>query len=137
MTDTVLEAKEEEADAKRRAALAAITAACEEAYADASREGYADNSAVVAAVANLKTAHAALVAADANFTAAAAAVTSWWGVPRATLAVWRADRANLRCDAAFGALRHAIMQVGEQHLLNIGFGPAWIAGVKALAQVQK
>ncbi len=67
--------------------LSAVTALCEGAYADASREGYADDPDVVAGVANLKAAHAALVAANAS--------TSWW--KEATLA---SSRALFRCENA-------------------------------------
>jgi len=92
------------ADALRRAAdLADITTACEEAYADASREGYADNPTVIASVAALKNAHAELVFADANFSAAK-------GFFRLTGAVWRADRASRAAQAAYVGLRAAIAQ---------------------------
>jgi hypothetical protein len=45
-----------------------IFAACEAAYADASRNGYADEPDVIAAVVELKSAYRALVIANGNLT---------------------------------------------------------------------
>ncbi len=128
------------ADTLRRAAdLAAITKACEEAYADASREGYVDNPAVIAAVAGLKDAHAALVTADADINTACAGVSflDLKGFFRGTAAAWRADRALRVARTAYVRLRAAITRAGEKNLLKMGFDAEWISGVKALAQMQK
>lgn len=112
-----------DADVRRAADLAGITMACKEAYANASREGYADNPTVIAAVAALKEAHAALVLADADFTAAKDLLNtgakgffitgiSFIEVTRAT---WRADRATRAAAAAYARLRAVIMQAGDEN----------------------
>jgi hypothetical protein len=46
--------------------LGAIIAACDDAYAEACREGYADSPAVVAALAAVKSAHRTWVIANRN-----------------------------------------------------------------------
>jgi hypothetical protein len=105
-------------DLRRAADLAGITMACKEAYADASREGYADNPTVIPAVAALKEAHTALVLADADFTAAKnLSLTGARGfIPRGisvfevTRAAWRTDRATRAAAAAYARLRAVIMQ---------------------------
>jgi len=128
------------ADAVRRAAdLALITTACEEAYVDASREGYAENPAVIAAVAALKKAHAALVAADADLTTAGASVgfLNFKGFFRATGAVWRADCALREARTAYINLRTAITKHGEENLRQMGFDSGFISDLKTLAQLSR
>ena len=110
-------------DLKRAADLAGITKVCKEAYADASREGYADNPTVIAAVTALKEAHAALVLADADFTAAKSLfdtgargfIARGISLIEATRATWRADRATRAAAAAYARLRAVIMQAGEEN----------------------
>jgi hypothetical protein len=125
---------EREADAARRAAdLAGITAACEKAYADASRDGYVDNPTVVAAVATLRTAHAALVAADTEYSAAAAK----GGLLRLTRAAWRTGRASRSAEAAYVALRATVLQAGEENLRKMGFGSESISNLRAAALMSR
>jgi len=108
-------------DLRRAADLAGITMACKEAYADASREGYAESPTVIAAVAALKEAHAALVLADADFTAPKDLVNNGakgffiTGISliEVTRATWRADRATRAAAAAYARLRAVIMQASE------------------------
>jgi hypothetical protein len=119
---------EREADATRRAAdLANITTACEQAYADARREGYVDNKTVIAAVATLKAAHAALVAADGDYTAAAAKGGLW----RLTRALWRVISANRAARAAYVVLRGAILQAGQENLRKMGLDMNSISKLQA------
>lgn len=121
---------EREADAARRAAdLASITAACEKAYADASREGYVDNPTVVVAVAALRAAHAALVAADTDYTVAAAK----GGLLRLTRAFWRAGRASWAAQAAYVTLRGTILQAGEENLRKMGLSSEFISKLQTAA----
>jgi hypothetical protein len=75
-------------------------ATCEAAYADARRNGYAQNPDVIAAVAVLKTAYAALAASNDNLKAA----KNLFGMTAATLRSHRACRATreacINCHAA-------------------------------------
>jgi hypothetical protein len=128
------------ADAATRAAdLALITTACEEAYADASREGYADNAAIIAAVAALKKAHGTLVAADADLNTASASVgfLNFINFFRATGAVWRADCALREARTAYINLRTAITKHGEENLRQMGCDSGFISDLKALAQLSR
>ncbi len=90
--------------------LAAMFAACEEAYEQATREGYAENPAVIAAVAALKAAWRALRVANHN------AVTVR-GFFRAEFAAIRADRACRAAREACVNLHAAIKQAALEHRL--------------------
>jgi hypothetical protein len=70
-----------------------ILAACEAAYADASRKGYADNRDVIAAAADLRSAYRALVIANSKLTASKGSSVKHtrWESPRARAAVATAD----------------------------------------------
>ena len=70
--------------------LSGITAACEAKYAEAKQKGYAEGPDVIAAVAVLKSNHAALITANDNLTA----TNGFFGIIVATV------RAHLACRAA-------------------------------------
>jgi hypothetical protein len=92
--------------------LAAIVAACEDALADACREGYADNPAVVAAAAAVKSAHRTWVIADRSRRATN-------GFFRLMAATFRAHRACRRTHRACTQLQSALAEAAaENHLHN-------------------
>ena len=92
--------------------LAGMFAACEDAYEQATREGYAENPAVIAAVAALKSAWKALLVANYNLTTA----KGFFPVEFATM---RTDRACRATRKACINLRAAIEQAAaENHLYN-------------------
>jgi hypothetical protein len=107
------------ADAAGAADLTAIITACEEAYAKASRQGYADNPAIIAGVAALKKAQAALLTAVAAVNAGA------------TL---RADRALREARTAYINLCAAITNLGEENLRRMGLSSDFISDLKTFAQ---
>ncbi len=72
--------------------LLPLVAACEAAYADASRKGYAKSPDVVAAVADLQSAYKALAIANVNLTTA----RGLFAIAFATLRAHRASRAVRR-----------------------------------------
>jgi hypothetical protein len=74
-----------------------ILAACEAAYADASRKGYADNGDVIAAAADLRSAYRALVIAN--------------GKLRASNGLFDKTVATLRAHRACGAFRAACVKL--------------------------
>jgi hypothetical protein len=87
-----------------------ILAACEAAYADASRNGYADNLDVIAAVADLKSAYRAL--AIANWKLAASK-----GPFDKTFATLRAHRASAAFRGACIKLQTTMEQASEEDRL--------------------
>jgi hypothetical protein len=92
--------------------LAGMFAACEGAYEQATREGYAENPAVIAAVSALKSAWKALHVANYNLMTA----KGFFPVEFATL---RADRACRATRKACINLDAAIEQAAaENHLYN-------------------
>jgi len=91
--------------------LAGMFAACEDAYEWATREGYADNPAVIAAITALKSASAALHLANYNLKTA----DGFFSVKFATR---RADRAfEATCEACIN-LHTAIGQAALEHRLK-------------------
>jgi hypothetical protein len=120
------------ADAAGAADLAAIITACEEAYAKASREGYADNPAIIAGVAALKKAQASLLTADAAVNAASVGFLDFRG--RATRATLRADRALREARTAYINLCAAITNLGEENLRQMGLSSDFISDLKTFAQ---
>ena len=86
-------------------------ATCEAAYADACRNGYAQNPDVIAAIAVLKTAYAALAASNGNLKAA----KNLFGMTVATLRAHRACRATREACINFHA---AIEQAWAENRLH-------------------
>jgi hypothetical protein len=92
--------------------LAGMFAACEDAYEQATQEGFAENPAVVAAVTALKSAWKALHLANSNYTTAK-------GVFSIEFAAIRVDRACRASRAACTTLHAAIKEAAaEHHLYN-------------------
>jgi hypothetical protein len=92
--------------------LAGMFAACEDAYEQATRDGYAENPTVIAAVSALKSAWKALHVANYNLVMA----KGFFPVEIATL---RADRACQATRKACINLHAAIQQAAaENHLYN-------------------
>jgi hypothetical protein len=90
--------------------LAGMFAACEDAYEHATREGFADNPAVVAAVTALKSAWNALHLANHNY----AKAKGVFSVEFAAISVDRACRAS---RAACITLDAAIKEAAAEHRL--------------------
>jgi hypothetical protein len=90
--------------------LAVMFAACEDAYEQAAREGYAENPAVVAAVAALKSAWKALHLANYNYTTAK-------GVFSVEFAAMRVDRACQASREACIKLHAATKDAAAEHRL--------------------
>src|SRR5690349_3383273 len=90
--------------------LAGMFAACEDAYEQATQEGFADNPAVVAAVTALKSAWQALHLANCNYATAK-------GVVSIEFAAIRVDRACRTSRAACITLQTAIMEAAAEHRL--------------------
>jgi hypothetical protein len=92
--------------------LRAMIAACEEAYADACREGYGESPAVIAAVAAVKSAQKDWVIAKRNLPAAK-------GLFRIMAARLRADRTFRLTHRACIQLQSALKEAAaENHLHN-------------------
>jgi hypothetical protein len=91
--------------------LAVMFAACEAAYAQATREGYADNPEVLAAVTALKSAWTAMDAASRNLMTAS-------GFFRIEFASIRFDRACRATREACINLHGAIKQAAAERRLN-------------------
>jgi hypothetical protein len=84
--------------------LAGMFAACEDAYEQATREGYAENPAVVAAVTALKSAWKALHLANYNYTT----TKGFFSVEFAAIRVDRACRASREaCIKLHAAIKDA------------------------------
>jgi|SRR5438477_12814529 hypothetical protein len=90
--------------------LAGMFAACEGAYEQATREGYAENRVVIAAVTALKSAWRALHIADCNLTTA----KGFFPVEFATM---RADRACKATRKACIDLHAAIVEAAAENRL--------------------
>jgi hypothetical protein len=90
--------------------LADMFAACEDAYEQATREGYAENPAVIAAVTALKSAWTALRVANCNLMMA----KGFFPVEFATM---RADRACRKTRKAHINLHAAILQAAAENRL--------------------
>ncbi len=91
--------------------LAGMFAACEDAYEQATREGYAENPAVIAAVTALKSAWKALLVANYNMTA-----KGFFPVEFATMRTDRACRATRKaCINLHAAIEQA---AAENNLYN-------------------
>ena len=90
--------------------LAGIFAACEDAYEQATREGYAENPTVVAAVTALKSAWTALHLANNNYARAK-------GVFSVEFAAIRVDRACRASREACIKLHAAIKEAAAEHRL--------------------
>jgi|GraSoiStandDraft_11_1057310.scaffolds.fasta_scaffold403578_1 hypothetical protein len=90
--------------------LAGMFAACEDAYEQATREGYAENPAVIAAVTALKSAWKALHVANYNLMTA----KGFFPVEFATM---RADRACRATRKACINLNAAIVQAAAENRL--------------------
>jgi hypothetical protein len=90
--------------------LASMFTACEDAYEQAAREGYAENPAVIAAVTALKSAWRALHVANYNLMTAK-------GFFRVEFAAIRADRACREAREACIKLHAAIGQAALEHRL--------------------
>ena len=90
--------------------LAGMFAACEDAYEQATREGYAENPAVIAAVSVLKSAWKALHVANYNLMMA----KGFFPIEIATL---RADRACRATRKACINLHAAIVQAAAENRL--------------------
>lgn len=90
--------------------LASMFTACEDAYEQAAREGYAENPAVIAAVTALKTAWRALHVANYNLMTAK-------GFFRVEFAAIHADRACREAREACIKLHAAIEQAALEHRL--------------------
>ena len=90
--------------------LAGMFAACEEAYEQASRGGYADKPAVIAAVTALRSAWTALHVANCN-------LLTTKGFFRVEFASMRADRAYQAAGEACINLHAAIVQAALEHRL--------------------
>jgi hypothetical protein len=92
--------------------LAVMFSACEDAYEQAAREGYAENPTVVAAVTALKSAWTALHLANHNYTTAKGV----FSVEFAAIRVERACRASREaCIKLHGAIKEA---AAEHRLYN-------------------
>ncbi len=90
--------------------LAGMFAACEDAYEQATQEGYAENPTVVAAVTALKSAWTALHLANNNYTTAE-------GVFSVEFAAIRVDRACRASREACIKLHAAIKEAAAEHRL--------------------
>lgn len=90
--------------------LAGMFAACEDAYEQASREGFAENPAVIAAITALKSAWNALHIANCNYTTAK-------GVFSIEFAAIRVDRACRASRAACITLHAVIKEAAADHRL--------------------
>jgi hypothetical protein len=90
--------------------LAGMFAACEDAYEQATREGYAENPTVVAAVTALKSAWTALHLANYNYSTAK-------GVFSVEFAAVRVDRACRASREACIKLHAAIKETAAEHRL--------------------
>jgi hypothetical protein len=90
--------------------LAAMFTACEDTYEQATREGYGENPAVIAAVSALKSAWRALHVANYNLMTAK-------GFFRVEFAAIRADRACREAREACIKLHAAIRQAALEHRL--------------------
>jgi hypothetical protein len=90
--------------------LAGMFAACEDAYEQAAREGYAENPTVVAAVTALKSAWMALHLANNNYATAK-------GVFSVEFAAIRVDRACRASREACIKLHAAIKEAAAEHRL--------------------
>jgi hypothetical protein len=90
--------------------LAGMFAACEDAYEQATREGYAENPAVIAAVTALKSAWKALLVANYNLMTA----KGFFPVEFATM---RTDRACREARETCIKLHAAIGQAALEHRL--------------------
>lgn len=90
--------------------LAGMFAACEDAYEQATREGYAENSAVIAAVTALKSARTTLLVANHNLMMA----KGFFPVEMASL---RADQACRATRKACVNLYAAIVQAAAENCL--------------------
>ena len=90
--------------------LAGMFAACEDAYEQATQEGYAENPTVVAAVTALKSAWTALHLANNNYTTAK-------GVFSVEFAAIRVDRACRASREACIKLHAAIKEAAAEHRL--------------------
>jgi hypothetical protein len=90
--------------------LGVMFAACEDAYEQAAREGYAENPIVVAAVAALKSTWTALHVANHNYATAK-------GVISVEFAAIRVDRACRASREACITLRAAIKGAAAEHRL--------------------
>lgn len=90
--------------------LGSMFAACEDAYEQATQQGFADNPAVVAAVTALKSACQALHLANCNYTTAK-------GVFSVEFAAIRVDRACRASRAACITFQAAIKDAAEEHRL--------------------
>ena len=91
--------------------LAGIFGLCEDAYERATREGYAENPAVIVAVAALKSAWRALYVANCN----PMTVQGFFSVKFAAI---RADRARRAAREACINLHAAIGQAALEHRLH-------------------
>ena len=91
--------------------LTVMFAACEDAYEQAAREGYAENPTVVAAVTALKSAWTALHLANNNYTTAK-------GVFSVEFAAIRVDRACRASREACIKLHAAIKEAAAEHRLS-------------------
>jgi hypothetical protein len=92
--------------------LGAIIAACDDAYAEACQEGYADSPALIAAITAVKSAHRTWVIANRNRRTAK-------GFFRRMAATLRADRACRRTHRACIELQSALAEAAaENHLHN-------------------
>jgi hypothetical protein len=78
--------------------LAGMFTACEDAYEQATREGYAENPAVVAAIADLKSAWKALHVANYNLMTAKGFFAAEFATVRTERACWATTEA--RCSSA-------------------------------------
>jgi hypothetical protein len=90
--------------------LAGMFAACEDAYEQATREGFAETPAVVAAVTALKSAWQALHLANCNYATAR-------GIFSIEFAAIRVDRACRASRAACITLHAAINEAAAEHRL--------------------
>jgi hypothetical protein len=94
--------------------LADMFAACENAYEQATREGYADNPAVIAAVSALKSAWKALLIAHSNLMTAKGFFSVEFAAMRAYRACQATREACIKLDAVIGqaALEHRLYDRG-------------------------
>jgi hypothetical protein len=92
--------------------LAGMFAACEDAYEQATREGYAENPAVIAAVTALKSAWKALHVANHTLMTAKGFFAVEFAAMRADRACWAAREACVKLHAA---IEQAAL---ENHLYN-------------------
>jgi|SRR5690349_3111004 hypothetical protein len=90
--------------------LTGMFAACEDAYEQATQQGFAENAAVIAAATELKSAWQALHLANCNYTRAK-------GVFSIEFAAIRVDRACRATRAACITLQTAIKHAAAEHRL--------------------